>query len=504
MARVTDFACQILEDRLQLEVSTQKSAVTGSDVRTIRMAAAFSRRRCLRPAYAAKMLGAAVGGGRRRSVIASRNRLNAFRRRLARLRAFRRLGGNTPMYCRVAGIPALVYGIDAQGVADTRLHEMRVAVMHAACPDTYGRNVDAAFHVLDAAGTATDPAVEVHALLVVRWATALWECWVPRGFIDDAFQSTRAKADSSGGVPPWQSVAGPVAAYIATLHRIGWMVDDAANLRDDMGVKWNLMQHSPAAVKQAVGRSVRRWRLGRLCTELPGLIDGVACTAGSTLVDLTRHVAPLLVGSVSSHAEAPLWEPKCRADLASAMAGGQWPQARRAAARTWHADNRCQLCLTEVGTLAHRRVCTATMPRDGWTLHGPEAAAYVARLAPGRALLLQTRALLVERVPLPVRVEAPRVRWVTEPPDPVRADLRWFTDGSLVDACWDGLAVAAAALNSKHENEAHATIPKTKSKQHQRSTNGKPYGWGIRVLIIVARKKRSVRVCLSLSRSPLP
>ena len=306
--------------------------------------------------------------------------------------------------------------------------------------------MDVALHVLDYMGIAVDPAVEAHALPIGRWATAIWERWAPLRDMEGAFERMRAAAQATDGIPEWRSVAGPVAAFAASLARIGWTAEDAMRLRDDLGTCWHLLQESPAAVRAAVLRSVRRWRLGRICSQLPALTEGAAVTHSSVAVDVSRSVSSLLTGAARSVDAVPRWERRCGSSLASAMADAQWPQARRAAVRTWGADSRCQLCLAAAGTLEHRRCCPVTVPEGGWTRHGPDTAAFVARLAPARARIIRTRALFVEWVPRPPAVDAPAVRWITEPPDATRLDQRWFTDGSLVDAKWDALAVAAAAL----------------------------------------------------------
>ena len=42
--------------------------------------------------------------------------------------------------------------------------------------------------------------------------------------------------------------------------------------KDDMGKEWDFQLDPPAAIKKAVKRSTRRWRLEGIAKEMPGLI----------------------------------------------------------------------------------------------------------------------------------------------------------------------------------------------------------------------------------------
>ena len=128
------------------------------------------------------------------------------------------------------------------------------------------------------------------------------------------------------------------------------------------------------------------------------------------------------------------------------MSGGQWPQARRAAVRGWTADTRCQLCFTATGTLAHRDVCPAIRPPQGWIVDAPFFDNVAAGLTPSRRHALLTKGLLLMRVRAPPRHDHPRVRWLTAEPNCARGDLRWYVDGSVVDQDFPELVTAAAAI----------------------------------------------------------
>ena len=198
------------------------------------------------------------------------------------------------------------------------------------------------------------------------------------------------------------------------------------------------------SVLPAVYRSVRRWRLRRLVRKLPSAVAGL--DGEGELVNVMKVVAPLVKGARAAVEAAPMWNRSCAADLSSAIAGGQWSQARRAAVRSWAADSRCQLCLEALGTLEHRHVCAATRPIGGWTHASAAVQSTAAAMVPERLSLVRTRGIAVERMPLPAWPQEAELRWIVGPPDVTRSDLVWYIDGSVVDATWESFASAAAAV----------------------------------------------------------
>ena len=141
----------------------------------------------------------------------------------------------------------------------------------------------------------------------------------------------------------------------------------------------------------------------------------------------------------------PTWQPQCGAWLRSAVTGGQWPQTRRRAVKSWGASPLCQLCGLEPGTLEHRRTCVRTRPLGGWTVHSPGDAAWLDALEPHRRRTLQCRGILALRVPATPILDAPAVRWVFGQADPTAAEHRWFIDGSLIHGQLPGCVAAGGA-----------------------------------------------------------
>ena len=205
---------------------------------------------------------------------------------------------------------------------------------------------------------------------------------------------------------------------------------------------WDLKLAPPAAIKKAIKRSVRRWRFKQIIADTPGLepLAPDVRTRGSSnwkadtstvLVDCTASALAAVCKNKAKASKKDEWEPKHKPYLVSAMAGGQWPQTRKARIEAWNIeDKRCQLCKEENGTLAHRFNCKATRPQNGWPQHPKLANFAMERLGPRRKEIMQIQGLACVKTPIDVRPAEGTFQWLTKPPDATRTDLVWYTDGS--------------------------------------------------------------------------
>ena len=177
------------------------------------------------------------------------------------------------------------------------------------------------------------------------------------------------------------------------------------------------------------------------------------------LIDFSYVLAPLVQGKGAASKVSEDWSPAWKGELASACTGGQWPQARRAQVPSWNIDDsRCQLCLLATGTLEHRLHCKVTIPEGGWPLAPPKAKLAVEHLSAHRLRLLQTRALLVLKVPVPrLRTEGDLI-WLLKPDfnAPSMDTATWFFDGSMLNGRWVplrstgfGIAIVGTSGNAK-------------------------------------------------------
>ena len=457
----TSFIIRYFEHDLRLEISAKKSVAVASRPLVARLLATQTRltRNRARPAAttfkavrATKLLGAACSGGRRRSTRTLQGRLKDLRRRMPRIRAFRCAGGNATLYARTAALPATTYGIEVQGMADTQLLQLRRLVANAMSPPTAGRNPILVHFVAAATGTDADPALLAHTLPICRWALAWWEAWVSQDALRQAFKVCQARMSRTTG---WNTVTGPTAAAIRTAARIGWRFADPTSMYDDLGVCWRTLQDSPAAIAQAVQRSVRRWRFNSIVRDTPS-INPCCEDESHMLLDVSDAIRPLF-GKGHGSKTVPQWQSRDRPWLISASTGGQWTQTRKAAVRTWEIDQNCQLCHAAAGTLEHRHSCKTILPLKGWGDLPARAQRFNNMLGDDRSRMLRTRALLAIAIPRPPVIDLPCITWLTSQPDFSRSDLDWYTDGSVVNVA-EGLPTAGCALVATDRSGALAAV----------------------------------------------
>ena len=450
MARVVAYVTDRLENRLGLQISAKKSMVVAGRPSLALATAHAMKDGKVKAARCGKLLGTDAVGGRRRSTYSFRVRLHRFTKTISRYHALRRAGANTKQMVRAMGPPALMYGCEVAGLADTALEVARARVARAAAPEAAGKNPDATLYVLDGAYGTLDPAFAAHVSPLKFWATAWWEQWFPHGALETAFRMASLKiATCAGSV--WAKMTGPASAMIASLQRLGWHFLSAREVTDDREVRWSFVLDAPAAIAVAVRQSVRRWRLSKLYQALPALVPQFCdvgapeCPDGTIVVDFAAALGQVM-SSRNPGILGAGWTAKWRGDLASAVSGGQWPQARRAAVPAWgiHVSN-CQLCNQETGTLEHRFRCRATRPAEGWPASPKQAALILERISQERQRLLQTRALLTLRLPKPLNMSTEWFKWYVEPPDALD-DAIWYLDGSLLDGDWPDYRATGYAI----------------------------------------------------------
>jgi len=403
MIRVIDFVVDWLERILLMEVSAKKSkVVAGKESIAVAIAQGTSTQKVSATTHL-KLLGTDSVGGARRSTVTFKCRLANLGTCSRRYQALRSSGATSQQMVRTAAVPASMYGCEIFGLANSVLNTARSKIARAAAPEAGGKNPDLILMTLDGDQGTLDPAFEAHGSPIKHWAVAWWGHWTAPDNLRQAFADVARRC--AGNAPKWQQVAGPTAALAASLDRIGWTMPSAHEVIDDLGAAWDFRKDLPAAILTAAKGAVRRWRLNRVGELLPKLIPAT-CDVGDPLCESTVLVSfgsvtePIVNRRGNRGKKSADWEPTHRGDLVSAMSGGQWAQVRKCAVPSWHlTDNRCQLRLAEVGTLAHRAECMVTTPAEGWPEPPKLALRAMGRSSTDRLALLRTKAILVLRLP---------------------------------------------------------------------------------------------------------
>ena len=246
---------------------------------------------------------------------------------------------------------------------------------------------------------------------------------------------------------PWAKVTGPTMALWPSMRELGWDWIGAHRFTDDMGNSWDAKADPPCVLAKAAKASTARKRNKDLGKQMPGLLPAdcdvadVQLVGEHTLIDLSHITARLASGRVQRVKEVPEWKAEFAGHLRSASTGAQWTQVRRCMVPAFGlTDKRCQLCLSEDGTAAHRWRCSATTPADGWTPMTSRAARVEEKIGTKRAQLLAEHGLLTLAVPKRAWRKYDTFKWLSTPPDTTRNDLVWYVDGSGYNNRWSALA----------------------------------------------------------------
>lgn len=392
-----------------------------------------------------KLLGTSFAAGARRSVQTLQARITKVKQSAHRAQQLARLGLSAIDYVRGAAIPAMLYGCDTMGVADSMVNDACVVAAEALAPPTSGKKPTLVLHAASVHSQDVNPAMTANVLPIKAWSTAWWEAWKQPDMLMDTFIKADAKIARATS-NKWAAVSGPASAVVATCARLGWRSDDGRVFTDDVGNVLDAALDPPKAFANAARRSTIRHNTDEVMKILPaarpeqcdvpfhstfGAHNSRLGGRRTVLVDLVPYLKPLYKGSKKLATKLPQWTAQCSGYLTSAISGGQWPQVRKAKLPKFEGSDKCQLCHAEVGTLQHRHNCPVIKPSDGWTPLDEAAHDFVSRLSEGRRTTLATRGLMTVKVPIPEpQTATPGWDWLVAPPGADDDDLTWVIDGS--------------------------------------------------------------------------
>ena len=151
----------------------------------------------------------------------------------------------------------------------------RRAALATTCVNSCGADLDLSLTLADGKSNgAADPAFEAHVGIILFWSLANWEAWAPRALLQNLISSSRSRLDRAKS--PWSVVYGPVAAFVATLRRLGWVICSAIEVSADDGTIVNFLVDSPAYVRGVDTAPVQRWRWSRVEEKFPSSDSGGA------------------------------------------------------------------------------------------------------------------------------------------------------------------------------------------------------------------------------------
>jgi hypothetical protein len=339
-----------------MELSQTKSVVTASNPQLGAEMVERLRPQAIKHMLRVKSLGVGMAAGVRRNAGVLKDRLTQFKGRLPRFRALRVVGVDTARIMRTGGVAALTHGEGSLGVAPSMLLEQRRAVNAASAPQggLGGQELEFAMMLADGSKKGrADPAFEAHTSVALHWAQAIWNEWIPVATLQASVDYAEARIRDAAN--PWSVVAGPAAALVCSLDRLGWRVVSATELETDDGKTLDLRVTPPIVVKREVEEAVQRWRWRNVGTAHPSL-HGVGCDF--------EPIFKLL----NSKRNDATWNPELRSMLKSVVANRQFTQSRCFQCG-WVKHPKCLFCLHAAagGTPVSAKITTKQSKADGGT-----------------------------------------------------------------------------------------------------------------------------------------
>ena len=114
-----------------------------------------------------------------------------------------------------------------------------------------------------------DPAFPAHVDVVRHWAQAVWNRWLPENDLQASLDYARERIAKSP--QPWKVVAGPAAALICTLDRVGWKVTSVASLTTETGRTLDFHTDPPVVVARLMEAAVMKWRWSNFAMAHPSI-----------------------------------------------------------------------------------------------------------------------------------------------------------------------------------------------------------------------------------------
>ena len=341
--------------------------------------------------------------GSRPSARVRLGRLGRAAKQVARIRWLRDMGGKVRRLVAGGLLPTGGWGACACPPPWSHVQKLRTAAHRSLCGHTAGRSatIDLAMlsdrrrpHTIDPAYPATvDP--------IYMLGKALWEAWLPRGWIlrvlsGSASEQTKLRR-------PWAKVKGPISGAVACCRRIGWTTRPGTPhlVTTRAGIQLDLLDTCPRTLQHVGRRDLEAWLLRRTR-------DGQ-----SYLQDLSHEPYLVPLQKLGRAKLTETWTAVHQGTCRAVVANGLWCQDRLFQAGIVD-SNACQAC-GAVGTGWHNlHDCpAAAWYRDGFGLL--DTVRQGARKRP--EWILWTHGLVADpRVWLPKPAMVAGITWGHHPP----------------------------------------------------------------------------------------
>lgn len=225
-----------------------------------------------------------------------RTQAQRVRRTVSKAGRFKRVRGPARKKRGIAaGLNAgALFGVECLSMAAGPLLRVRRAVAQALVGKAKGRRCLTAELAL--CGPDADPAVQMHARVLYRWARAVWEATVSEEGQKVAWQAALGRR--TAGRLPICRVRGPAAATIYSLSELGWEPLSPTNWRRPEGIL-DLKLTAPRRVREMAAEAARRALWAATARRRPrdsaGIEGGVDLSA---VIRELRGAPPMLAGAL--------------------------------------------------------------------------------------------------------------------------------------------------------------------------------------------------------------
>ena len=332
----------------------------------------------------------ACGRTSRHSV--KRKRLAKVRKWVLKIRRLRKAGGKVRGLVTQGVLPATTFGVSVTGAPWHLIAAARTLAHRSLYTHTARRNVTVDLALAGRHLRSVDPAYHMMTGPILALSSALWEDWVPRGWVLRTW--TGAWSRLAEAKAPWKLVEGPLSAALASAARLGWDAPSVGILVSRTGIRLDLLADCPATVHEVAMRDAEDYLLDKDLDRQTHLKE----------LGGRPWLAPLR--ALLNARPTPSWTPQHQGTLRAIAANGLWTQDRLQEIGLVE-DPSCQACGAGAG-LWHR---AWDCPAQAGFLAGyglPDSVRAFARSA--RHLPLWTHALLPDprdSLPLPVMTFEP-------------------------------------------------------------------------------------------------